>query len=96
VRVPFKGAARPSTVLNGSTPIALIGEGNVIGQVRAGTMTPLVMVNNIKSPNFPMCRRWRRPATRERAVAAGTDCSRGRHAEAARRQARQGGRQHRR
>src|SRR5262245_38204200 len=26
--------------------------GNVIGQIRAGTMTPLVMLNNIRSPNF--------------------------------------------
>ena len=38
---------------SGSTPIALFGEGNVIGQIRAGTMTPLVMMNNIHSPNFP-------------------------------------------
>ena len=54
VRVPFKGGGEAvNAVLSGSTPIALIGEGNVIGQVRAGTMTPLVMVNNIKSPNFP-------------------------------------------
>src|SRR5262249_332181 len=54
VRVPFKGGAQAgNAVLNGSTPIALIGEGNVIGQIRAGTMTPLVMLNNIKSPNFP-------------------------------------------
>jgi tripartite-type tricarboxylate transporter receptor subunit TctC len=42
-----------NAVLSGSTPIALIGEGNVIGQIRAGTMTPLVMLNNIRSPNFP-------------------------------------------
>ena len=40
-------------MLSGTTPIALIGEGNVIGQVRAGKMKLLVMVNNIKSPNFP-------------------------------------------
>src|SRR5215831_3614319 len=54
VPVPFKGGGEAvNAVLSGSTPIALIGEGNVIGQIRAGTMTPLVMVNNIKSPNFP-------------------------------------------
>jgi tripartite-type tricarboxylate transporter receptor subunit TctC len=54
VRVPFKGGGEAvNAVLSGATPIALIGEGNVIGQIRAGTMTPLVMVNNIKSPNFP-------------------------------------------
>jgi tripartite-type tricarboxylate transporter receptor subunit TctC len=54
VRVPFKGGGEAvNAILNGSTPIGLIGEGNVIGQIQAGTMTPLVMVNNIKSPNFP-------------------------------------------
>ena len=54
VRVPFKGGGEAvNAVLSGTTPIALIGEGNVIGQIRAGTMTPLAMVNNIRSPNFP-------------------------------------------
>jgi tripartite-type tricarboxylate transporter receptor subunit TctC len=54
VRVPFKGGGEAvNAVLSGSTPIALIGEGNVIGQIRGGTMTALVMANNIKSPNFP-------------------------------------------
>jgi tripartite-type tricarboxylate transporter receptor subunit TctC len=54
VRVPLKGGGEAvNAVLSGSTPIALIGEGNVIGQIRAGTMTPLVMLNNIRSPNFP-------------------------------------------
>ena len=54
VRVPFKGGGEAvNAVLSGSTPIALIGEGNVIGQICAGTMTPLVMLNNIRSPNFP-------------------------------------------
>ena len=54
VRVPFKGGGEAvNAVLGGSTPIALIGEGNVIGQIRAGTMTALAMLNNIRSPNFP-------------------------------------------
>jgi len=54
VRVPFKGGGEAVTaILGGSTPIGLIGEGNVIGQIRAGAMTPLVMLNNIHSPNFP-------------------------------------------
>jgi tripartite-type tricarboxylate transporter receptor subunit TctC len=54
VRVPFKGGGEAvNAVLSGSTPIALFGEGNVIGQIKAGTMTPLVMMNNIRSPNFP-------------------------------------------
>jgi tripartite-type tricarboxylate transporter receptor subunit TctC len=54
VRVPFKGGGEAvNAILSGSTPIGLIGEGNVIGQIRAGTMTPLVMLNNVHSPNFP-------------------------------------------
>jgi tripartite-type tricarboxylate transporter receptor subunit TctC len=54
VRVPFKGGGEAATaILSGSTPIGLFGEGNVIGQIRAGAMTPLVMMNNIHSPNFP-------------------------------------------
>jgi tripartite-type tricarboxylate transporter receptor subunit TctC len=54
VRVPFKGGGEAvSAILSGFTPIGLFGEGNVIGQIRAGTMTPLVMLNNIHSPNFP-------------------------------------------
>jgi tripartite-type tricarboxylate transporter receptor subunit TctC len=54
VRVPFKGGGEAvDAILSGFTPIGLFGEGNVIGQIRAGTMTPLVMLNNIHSPNFP-------------------------------------------
>ncbi len=54
VRVPFKGGGEAvNAILSGSTPIGLFGEGNVIGQLRAGTMTELVMMNNIHSPNFP-------------------------------------------
>jgi tripartite-type tricarboxylate transporter receptor subunit TctC len=54
VRVPFKGGGEAvASILSGVTPIGLIGEGNVIGQIKAGTMTPLLMMNNIRSPNFP-------------------------------------------
>ncbi|HET7850216.1 MAG TPA: tripartite tricarboxylate transporter substrate binding protein [Pseudolabrys sp.] len=54
VRVPFKGGGQAvNAVLGGSTPIALIGEGNVIGQINAGKMRELVMVNNIHSPLYP-------------------------------------------
>jgi tripartite-type tricarboxylate transporter receptor subunit TctC len=54
VRVPFRGGGDAvNSILSGSTPIALFGEGNVIGHIRAGTMTPLVMMNNVRSPNFP-------------------------------------------
>jgi tripartite-type tricarboxylate transporter receptor subunit TctC len=54
VRVPFRGGGEAvNAILSGTTPIALFGEGNVIGHIRAGAMTPLVMMNNIRSPNFP-------------------------------------------
>ena len=54
VRVPFRGGGEAvNAILSGATPIALFGEGNVIGQIRGGKMTPLLMMNNIKSPNFP-------------------------------------------
>lgn len=54
VRVPFKGGGEAvNAIVSGTTPIALFGEGNVIGHIQAGTMTPLVMMNNIRSPNFP-------------------------------------------
>ncbi len=54
VRVPFRGGGDAVTaIMSGSTPIGLFGEGNVIGHIRAGTMTPLVMMNNVRSPNFP-------------------------------------------
>ena len=54
VRVPFRGGGDAvNAIMSGSTPIGLFGEGNVIGHIRAGTMTPLVMMNNVRSPNFP-------------------------------------------
>ena len=54
VRVPFRGGGDAVTaIMSGSTPIGLFGEGNVIGHIRAGTMMPLVMMNNVRSPNFP-------------------------------------------
>jgi len=54
VRVPFRGGAEAVTsIMNGSSPIGLIGIGNVTGQISAGTMTALAMLNNIRSPQFP-------------------------------------------
>jgi tripartite-type tricarboxylate transporter receptor subunit TctC len=54
VRVPFRGGGEAvNAILGMSTPIGLFGEGNVIGNIRGGQMTPLVMLNNIRSPNFP-------------------------------------------
>jgi tripartite-type tricarboxylate transporter receptor subunit TctC len=54
VRVPFKGGGEAiNAVLSGSTPIALVGEANMMASIRAGKITPLAMAANIKSPHFP-------------------------------------------
>jgi tripartite-type tricarboxylate transporter receptor subunit TctC len=54
VRVPFKGGGEATNaILGGSTPIGLIGVGNVITQIQAGKMTALVLTNNIRSPQLP-------------------------------------------
>ena len=54
VRVPFRGGGEAvNSIMNGSTPIGLIGIGNVLGHLQAGTMTALVMLNNIKVPQYP-------------------------------------------
>jgi tripartite-type tricarboxylate transporter receptor subunit TctC len=54
VRVPFRGGGEAVTaIMGGSTPIGLFGEGNVVSHIRSGAMTPLAMMNNVRSPNFP-------------------------------------------
>ena len=54
VRVPFKGGGEATNaILGGSTPIGLLGIGNVMGQIRAGKMKALVLVNNIRTPLLP-------------------------------------------
>ena len=54
VRVPFRGGGEAvNSIMNGSSPIGLIGIGNVTGHINAGTMTALAMLNNIRSPQFP-------------------------------------------
>jgi tripartite-type tricarboxylate transporter receptor subunit TctC len=54
VRVPFRGGGEAvNSIMNGSSPIGLIGIGNVTGHINAGTMTALAMCNNIHSPQFP-------------------------------------------
>jgi tripartite-type tricarboxylate transporter receptor subunit TctC len=54
VRVPFKGGGEATNaILGGSTPIGLIGLGNVISQINAGKMTALALVNNIPTPLLP-------------------------------------------
>ena len=54
VRVPFKGGGEAvSAILGGTTPIGLIGLGNVTAQIAAGKMTALALVNNIRTPQLP-------------------------------------------
>jgi tripartite-type tricarboxylate transporter receptor subunit TctC len=54
VRVPFKGGGEATNaVLSGTTPIGLLGLGNVITLIRSGKMDALVLTNNIRSPELP-------------------------------------------
>ena len=54
VRVPFRGGGEAVTaILAGTTPIGLIGLGNVIAHIQAGKMTALALVNNIRTPLLP-------------------------------------------
>jgi tripartite-type tricarboxylate transporter receptor subunit TctC len=54
IRVPFKGGGEAVTaILGGSTPIGLIGLGNVTSQITAGKMTALALTNNIRTPLLP-------------------------------------------
>jgi tripartite-type tricarboxylate transporter receptor subunit TctC len=54
VRVPFKGGGEATnSILGGSTPIGLIGLGNVFSQIQAGKMTALALVNNRPTPQLP-------------------------------------------
>ena len=54
VRVPFKGGGEATNaILGGSTPIGLLGLGNVIGHIRGSKMTALALVNNIRTPLLP-------------------------------------------
>src|ERR1039458_3976568 len=48
IRVPFRGGGEAVTaILGGTTPIGLIGLGNVTAQIKADKMNALALVNNI-------------------------------------------------
>ena len=69
VRVPFSGGGEAVTaILGGTTPIGLIGLGNVIAQIKAGKMTALALVNNIRTPLLPDVPTLGRPRLQGRAV----------------------------
>src|SRR4051812_12757988 len=54
VRVPFKGGGEAvNAVMNESTPVALLGVGNIIGNIQSGLFTPLTIANEVRSPLLP-------------------------------------------
>jgi tripartite-type tricarboxylate transporter receptor subunit TctC len=54
VRVPFRGGGEATNaVLAGTTPIALLGLGNVLPLIKAGKMDALALINNIRTPQLP-------------------------------------------
>jgi len=54
VRVPFKGGGEATNaILAGTTPIGLLGLGNVLSQIEANKMTALVLTNNVRTPQLP-------------------------------------------
>ena len=54
IRVPFKGGGEAVTaILGGTTPVGLIGLGNVTAHIKAGKMNALALVNNIRTPLLP-------------------------------------------
>lgn len=54
IRVPFKGGGEAvNAVMNESTPVALLGVGNIIGNIQGGVFTPLAIANEMRSPLLP-------------------------------------------
>jgi tripartite-type tricarboxylate transporter receptor subunit TctC len=54
IRVPFRGGGEAVTaILSGTTPIGLIGLGNVTSQINTGKMMALALTNNIRTPLLP-------------------------------------------
>ena len=59
IRVPFKGGGEAVTaILGGTTPIGLIGLGNVTAHIKSGKMNALALVNNIRTPLLPDVPTW--------------------------------------
>jgi tripartite-type tricarboxylate transporter receptor subunit TctC len=54
VRVPFRGGGEAANaIMSGTTPIGLLGLGNVLSQIEGGKMTALVLTNNLRTPQLP-------------------------------------------
>lgn len=54
VRVPFRGGGQAvAALMTGTTPIASLGLGNVIGHIRSGKMVAIAIHGHQRSPLFP-------------------------------------------
>jgi tripartite-type tricarboxylate transporter receptor subunit TctC len=54
VRVPFKGGGDTVTnILSGTTPVGFLGLGNLISYIRSGTIRPLLVDGDKRSPLIP-------------------------------------------
>jgi tripartite-type tricarboxylate transporter receptor subunit TctC len=59
VRVPFRGGGEAVTaILGGTTPIGLLGLGNLAAYIKSGRMTALALVNNKRTPALPDVPTW--------------------------------------
>ena len=59
VRVPFRGGGEAVTaILGGTTPIGLLGLGNLTSYIKGGRMTALALVNNKRTPLLPDVPTW--------------------------------------
>lgn len=54
VRVPFRGGADAlNGLLSGTTPVVFLGLGNLLGQIKGGKATPLLVDSEKRSPLLP-------------------------------------------
>jgi tripartite-type tricarboxylate transporter receptor subunit TctC len=59
VRVPFRGGGEAVTaILGGTTPIGLLGLGNLTAYIKSRRMTALALVNNKRTPLLPDVPTW--------------------------------------
>ena len=74
--VPFKGGAEAMTeVIAGRIDFAFIALGAALPHIRAGKLVALAMNGGARSPRFPRCRRFVRPASPTRSTRCGSACS---------------------
>ena len=88
VHVPFPGAGPAiQSIVAGHTPIMLTTLAPAVPQVKAGNLRALSVLAAKRSPALPMCRPWKRPASRTRRRTRSSRADAGRHAAAHRRSA---------